>query len=259
MPTRTVFLECMKANPLALARNGSNPGAHALAVRSAPEIKTPETKSSETDDMSTLNAFRALVAMDDVTREYSQGLDDAALETFIARTAAEQKEEAHAAKRAVDDAAAAEVARTTGKTERETELERQIAELRTQNVARAAKDAERDMRDVARSADFKGFPGGEDAVVERLKGMSGMNEATRAIFMNDMKAQAAGARRTSTIFGDTTATDVNRTEADAARARVDTAAKTMATERSIPFADAYEQVIESRDFANDVAIISQVN
>ena len=226
MVTRTVFTRCIKAKPLALTPDGSNPGAHALVIRSAPEgaAQTPahQQNSSETTEMDKAALFRstrAVALMDEVTRAYFGGLDEEKGTAFLERTPEEQKAEAAEAKRVADAAASADAARAAGATEREIALQRELDDLKARDVARTAKDAERDMIDLSRSKDFDGFPGGEVKVLETLRSIAGLTPAQQEPTLALMRSQAEMAKKTATLLGDTKrmteqpASDRVRTEA----------------------------------------------
>lgn len=238
MPKRTVFLECMTAKPLALCRadgarlGGSNPGAHALAIRSAPGGEQQQQPSASETDMDKKDLFRAVSAlalMDEVTRAYFAGLDEDKGTAFLERTADEQRKEAHDAKNAADAERARTEALASGATEREIALEREVAELRAKDVARDAAEAERKLIDLSRSKDFDGFPGGEEKVLETLRSIAALTPAQQEPTLALMRAQASQARTTAQLIG----TPQRTAEEMPATTRVQTEAERRAKEGGI--------------------------
>lgn len=212
MPIRQIFTRCIAADPLTICPTGSNPGAHALITRSAPEGEGAPTgqQASETDDMSiNLTLARSLALMDDVTRAHFAGLDDEKATAFLERTTDEQKAEAHEIKRAADEAKATAAAEAAGKSVSEAALERRVSAQDEEIAALRAENIERAFSEEARHADFGGFPGGADEVIKRLKAIRSFDADSRALFLNDMRAQAANARRTGLTDGSSTLVDVS--------------------------------------------------
>lgn len=259
MVKRTIFTGCVKATELALTRVGSNSGAHALVTRSAPnaaQSNTPENTDMDPKAVARLIATSA--SWDDVTRSHYASLPEDAQVAFLERSADEQKAEATEAKRKVDEAATAEAARKAGVTEGEMALQRKLDAQDAEIAALKAKDAERSLLDVARSDDFKGYPGGAEKVVEALRNVAGQPEVVQNTVRDALKQAAAAARATGMTLGHSDVTDVTRGAVDAARKRIEDATDALVASRNIERSVAWERVTEDPKYAADVALVSSV-
>lgn len=260
MAKRTIFTSCIRAKELALTPVGSNPGAHALVTRSAPDA-AQESNPSENIDMDAKDVARLIAtsaSWDDVTRSHYAGLNEDAQVAFLARTPDEQKTEATEAKRVTDEAATAEAARAAGVTAGELALQRRFDEQAAEIAALKAKDAERNLMDVARGAEFIGYPGGEDKVVEQLRAIATLPVETQKVIRDGLALAASTARGAAQVFGHSNVSDVTRSESEAASKRIDEAATALAAKRNIPHDDAWLKVIEDPAFATDVALVNSV-
>lgn len=256
---RIVFTTCLNATELALTRAGSNPGSHMLVTRSAPADQSANTpENTDMDPKAVARLIATSASWDDVTRSHYAGLSEDAQVAFLERTADEQKTEAAEAKRKVDEAASAEAARKAGVTEGELALQRKLDEKDSRIAALEAKDAERSLMDVARSDDFKGYPGGAEAVAVALRNVAGQPEVVQTTVRDALKQAATAARATGMTLGHSDISDVTRGAVEAARKRIDDATDALVTERKIERSAAWEKVTEDPKFAADVALVSSV-
>jgi hypothetical protein len=199
------FIGCAKAGPLAMTPVGSNPGAHALV------IKTPTNPSDPSDppenDIMSLKNLQRVASMNDVTKSYFVGLDETKGTAFLEKSAEDQDKEAAAAaevaKKAKDEAAAKEAGVSTEVLKAQNEAAEARKEVADLKKALADKETTNEVEKTALSDDFKGFPGGKDALVPALKTAFGLDEAARKPMLDALKAQAAFARSTTAIVGKT--------------------------------------------------------
>lgn len=191
--------------------------------------------------------LKAMLAMDEITKAYAAGLDEAGLKAFVAKTADEQKAEAHAAAKKLSDKTAEEEAAKKAREATETETAKSLREANDRiaqlEADRAKSVREREIEKEAGSAEFDGYPGGTEAVKAMLLSIEKVDDASRKTIVDSMKAQAAMAKRVAgTEFG-------GRTEEEMSKAKPKTAAfnKKLAevmSEKSMTRADATKFIAE---------------
>lgn len=206
---------CVEAHELTTCKQGANQHAHIIMRKSlgAPSAKpTPQT-SSESDDMD-FAILKAMLAMDETTKAYASGLDEEALKLFVAKSAADQKAEAHAAAKVLDDAAKAEEARKKALEATETETQKALREANDKIASLEARDAERnrdrELDKEAGMADFDGYPGGLEAVKAMLKSIDKLEPPARKAVVDSMKSQATLSKKSLGELGGRTEEEINK-------------------------------------------------
>lgn len=194
-----VFQGCIRGDEIARVRKGSNPLTSDLVRKSAPQDPAPPTPPENADmDAAELakaqrQAVTTLLTMDDVQKSHYLGLDEAAQTAFLAKGAAERKSEADTAKSLKDRETAEADAAKAGKTTREVELEKRLADQGAEIEVLKGKSADAEVEKRARD-EFDGFPGGVAEVVPLLKAYAKLPEADRKASEAVLKSQAAFAK-----------------------------------------------------------------
>lgn len=255
-----VYVGCKEAREISLTRAGANPMAHALVRKnlkptesqSNPEktaMTDAEKAAAQESAKAVAKAADAILSMGDVEKAHYLALpDDDAKVAFLAKSAADRKAEADAAKKVKDDAAAAEAAKAAGQTEKERETEKSIGDLKAEIDVLKAEKAERDLKDRAASKDFDGYPGGAEKVLEVLKSIAKLPEAEQTPIIESMKTTAKNAKRLSGFsLGSNDSVDVANSKP--ATAKLKEAAKARATEKKISENEALAQMSQEPEFS----------
>lgn len=258
------FIGCKEAKEISLTRTPQNTLAVALLTKSKPANPAPENHEMTAEEITkaaTAAAVAAVtksLAMSDVAKAHLVTLDEAGQTAFLEKSTADQTAEAEAAKAAKDAAAEAEAAKAAGATATEAALTKSVTDL-TALVGDLRKTITDDRQTAALEkrarSDFAGFPGGEAAAVEVLKSVVGLPEAVQKSVESGMLAQISAAKAARSVFG-FTPSEEEIAKAAPATARIEKAAKERAAAKSIPYEEAFTQVIELREFADDVAAMS---
>lgn len=194
---------CQQSREVSLTRDGANPLAHALVVKSkgyesTPKgdeetTPTPKPPAEKKNAMST-KSLQRILGMSDVTKSHFLSLSEDEGTAFLEKSVEVQDKEAADAAADIEKKRTAEAAKAAGKTEREVELEKSLGGLTDQ-----VKDLQKKLADQAEQAEFAkiaadaeldGFPGGTDKVVETLKSVAGATDIVKASVISGMKAQA---------------------------------------------------------------------
>lgn len=203
MSKRTIT-KITQAHAVAICRRGANPEAHVLLRKSA-DI-TPSSSSKE-PEMS-IKSLQKIAAFDEATRKHFVTLNEADATAFLEKSAEDQA--ADVAKAAADGETAKAVAAEKS-TDAAIELTKSsggvdIAKAIDEAIAKAVapfqetiailkkSNAEHELRKMAGSLDFRGYPGGEEEVFKKLEAISGLSADQQTIVTEAMKAQAAAAR-----------------------------------------------------------------
>jgi hypothetical protein len=234
------------AKEISLCKQGKNRQAHVLLRKSVPatppEPAPDQTLLPENTDMDVKIAKR-IALMNDVTKSYFGGLEDDAVATaFLAKSAVEQDKEASDAKAAADARALEIEAEKSGKTTGELETKKALdaANQRIADLEKADKtrQADTEIEKKARSADFAGFPGGEEKLVPLLKSAAKLPDDERTAYEDVLKAQATMAKKAGSQIGLRTEEDVMKSAPTlfevnkAAQERAQAAGTTVETELS---------------------------
>lgn len=132
-------------------------------------------------------ALQRIASMNDVTKSYFVGLEESVAEAFLAKSAADQDSEATTAAE-VNKKAAEEAERAkSGKTARESELEKRLDGQASEIEVLKAKLGDADVEKRA-NTEFDGYPGGAAVVVPLLKAYAKLPEADRIAAENVLKA-----------------------------------------------------------------------
>lgn len=255
------FEGCVEAREISLTRKGANQHAHVLIRKNAsgkpgaqPKLETSEMSTPAEIAKAATAAAVKIVSMDDVTKSHFLGLSEDAQVAFLEKSAEDQKKEAEAAKAAADKAAVEAEATKAGTTAREAELQKTLETQRAEIDALKAARAE-DVITKRAETEFAGYPGGAKAVLPLLKAYAKLPEDERVASEAVLKAQCTLAANSSTGYGARSEEVVSK--AAAAKTRVEEAAKALAAEKKCSYDEAYELVIEKREFADDVAALNE--
>lgn len=205
-----IFQGCIEGREIAMTRQGMNTKDNkalttVLVAKSAPTppAPAPATIPPENLDMTpaeVAKTMKTVLSFDDVTKAFYVGLPEDAAVAFLAKSADEQKTEAHAAKTATDKVVAEAEAAKAGKTAAEVELQKrfdaQTAEIELLKADRVDRDIEKRARE-----EFDGFPGGVTAVVPLLKAYAGLPADVRKASEEVLKAQCTFAKTAGRNFG----------------------------------------------------------
>lgn len=211
----------------AICKQGANQHAHILLRKSI----EPSPRETENSEMS-IKHLQTIAAMSDVTKAYFVGLDETSGQAFLEKSAADRDAEAQ---KAADEAAAKakkddKMSADEKKKADEAEAAKQAREAEAAKTAGAGggtvtvsqkewDDMQKNLKDLAdgqatiinksrdleyekrASMEFRGYPGGSSAVVDRLKAIAELPEATRKGFEEDMRRSCDLAKATTSVLG----------------------------------------------------------
>lgn len=264
------FEGCKEAKEISLVRRGANQHAHVLVRKhaaSTPDAVQPQPETTQMTDAEKKAAAEAqaaevrkialaqtnkIAAMSDVTKGYYLGLDETAQLAFLEKSAEDQAKEAETAKAAAEQKKLEEEAAKSGKTPQLLDLEKRFEAQRQELDAMKAAQVDRDLEKRAET-EFAGFPGGTAKLVPLLKAYAKLDPEARTASEEMLKAQAKLARESTIARGGRTEEDVSK--ADASKTRIETATQELMKSASLSHADAWERIIEKREFAEDVAAL----
>lgn len=248
------FIGVKQARPLALCAQGANQHAHALFTKSRKAADPAPSSETvlEITDMEKAILKKALL-WNETTKAYFAGLEGAAEDTFLAKSADEQNAEALAAKTAADEAAAAARALETGKSVRELALEKRLNDQDA--VIKSLQDANAESVIKSRAAtEFAGYPGGVEKAVSMLKTAAKLEGDDRDNFEKSMKDAIAAAKMATRTFG---AFNAEKTSAMPATKKISDEAAKIAAEKGISTNAAMLQLSEDPKWAPDFAAATE--
>lgn len=229
------FVGCKKAKEVTLTRTPAQPLAAVLVRKS---LEDPQSQQTSEIDMD-IDIAKRLVSMPEVTKTFFAGLETEAAKAFLAKPAEEQDKEAEAVKKLIDDAAAEKTRQEEAAKALNGETSEAMKALRNENEALKARfdatERTHEIEKMAGSADFHGYPGGEEACKKNLELAFKAGGELKDAMIETMKTSAKMAKTMgSTEFG-------GRSEHDALKSAPKTAevykaaderAKTNGTTRS---------------------------
>lgn len=202
------------ATELAITRAGANQHSHVLLRKSMVQpTAAPDPATQPGNPDMDLAIIKRVASMNDVTKAHFTGLNDADATAYLAKSAEDQDKIAAEAKKAAADAEAAKAkaapATTTVDTAKADEqiaaLTKTVGDLTEVVKGLAGQIESRGVEsEVAKAmlGDFKGFPGGVDALMPLYKAASEQkDETTKKALMDALKSSAAMARMTGSGFG----------------------------------------------------------
>lgn len=249
------------AKELALTRNGANQHAH-ITLRKSLTPSTPAAPANSGNPDMEITALKRVLMMNDVTKAHFIGLDDTASTAFLAKSVEDQDAEAATAKKALDDAAAVETAKTAATAAATGAGNEQIAALQKSVTALtgvvtnltetlATKGLE---ETIAKryASEFQGFPGGLAAITPVLKAAAAMPEDARLVVEKSLKTQAEIAKRSGFVFGEGV-DETTLAKTAPATTKVNKEASERSTKKSISVPQALAEMAMEPGWGDDMA------
>lgn len=235
---------CVEAYELSTVKQGANQHSHIIMRKS---VTAPAPAPTPENDLMEAAVMKALLGLDEITKNYAVALSDEDFNKFMAKTADERIKEAKmsADAQAKADAAAKEKADLAEDAKKG--VDGALAKLTAENVELRKKfddqTVEREMEKTSNSAEFKGYPGGASAVLTILKSIAELTPEMQKPIIDSLKSQAQLALKVLGEEGGRTEEDMEKTAP--ANAEFKKKVAEYATEKSVSQTVAFKAVADA--------------